>query len=87
MEKIMFYVAAALAGVLAICPGGRKPPCPDPVAKSLLGLVFGVIAAIAYYFLFVGKRALECCDIIAVVLIAFLFSHFIWILFFAKKEA
>ncbi|MFZ2055102.1 MAG: hypothetical protein WAU81_13020 [Candidatus Aminicenantales bacterium] len=86
MDKIIFYAASALAGFLAICPRGKKPPCPDPLAKSLLGLVMGVIAAIAYYFLFVGTRALECCDIIAVVLIAFLFSHFIWTLFFAKKE-
>ena len=86
MEGFVFYSAAALAGVLAICPRGRRPPCPDPVGKSLIGLLFGVIAAVAYYFLFVGKRALECYDIVAVILYAYLFSHFIWILFFTEKE-
>jgi hypothetical protein len=87
MDKIIFYVAPALAGFLAFCPRGHKPPCPDPLAKVLLGFVLGVIAAIAYYFLFVGTRALESCDIIAVVLLAYLFSHFIWVFFFGKKEA
>jgi hypothetical protein len=87
MKEVIFYGVAALAGFLAICPGGRKPPCPDPIAASLWGLVMGGLAGVAYYFLFLGKRALESWDLLAVALVAFLLSHFIWIFFFAKREA
>jgi len=86
MEIAIFYGVAALAGFAAICPRGRKPPCPDPIAASLWGLVIGVLAAVAYYFLFLAKRSLESGDLLAVALVAYLLSHFIWIFFFAKRE-
>ena len=87
MEKVILYTVAALAGYLAICPPGRRRPCPDPLAKSSLGLVFGAIAAIGYVFLFLGKRAVEPCDLIAAGFIAYVFTNFIWTLFFTEKEA
>jgi len=87
MEKLMLYVVGALAGHLAICPPGRRRPCPDPLAKSLLGLVIGAIAVIGYVFLFLGKRAIVPPDLIATGLTAYLFSNFIWTLLFTKKEA
>jgi len=89
MEHIVFYAVAAFAGLRALCPpdaGLRdRDPCPDPLARVLYGFITGAIAASAYFFLFVGKRALECCDLIAVAILAYLFSYFIWALFFAKK--
>lgn len=89
MHQIIFYGVAALAGFRALCPpdaGLRdRDPCPDPLARILFGFITGAIAAVAYFFLFVGKRALEVCDLIAVAMLAYLFSYFIWALFFAKK--
>jgi hypothetical protein len=85
-ETFVLYSFAAFAGHLGFCPWGPRRPCPDPL-KPLLGLVFGVIAALAYDLLFLGKRALEVNDLFAVALIAFLFSYFINILFFPKREA
>jgi len=87
MDYFVFYGIAVLAAYKALCPDGRRPPCPDPVGLILIGLIIGAIAAVAYYFLFVAKRALECCDLIAVALLAYLFTHFIWTLFFRKKQA
>lgn len=87
MVTIMYFSFAALAGYAAFCPRGGKPPCPDPVLKTLFGLVVGAIAGIAHLFLFIGKRDIECCDLIAVAVIGYLFAHFIYTLFFAKKEA
>ncbi len=88
MKLTFFFVVAVLAAYKGWCPRGQRPPCPDPVGKTLIGgIITGVTAALAYYFLFVGKRALECCDLIAVILIAFLFAVLIQTLFFAKREA
>jgi hypothetical protein len=87
MERVMLYIIGVLAGHVASCPPGRGRPCPDPLFKSLFGPVIGVIGVIGYVFLFLGKRAIEPCDLIAAGLIAYLFSHFIWTLFFTKKEA
>lgn len=87
MVEVMYFSFAALAGAVAFCPRGHRPPCPDPLMKSLVGLVFGAIAGVAYLLLFIGKRAIECCDLIAVAIIAYLFALFIFNLFFAKKEA
>ena len=50
------------------------------------GLTWGKIAGVAYLLLFIGKRAIECCDLIAVAIIAYLFALFIYTLFLAKKE-
>lgn len=86
MEYVIFYAFAVLAGFKSMCPQGGRPPCPDPVAKALFGFITGAIAAVAYFFLFIGSRALECCDLIAVSILAYLFSHFIWAFFFTKKE-
>lgn len=87
MEKVLFFAFAALAGYAAWCPRGGRPPCPDPVSKALFGLIVGAIAGLAYLLLFLGKRAVECCDLIAVAIIAYLFALFIYTLFFAKREA
>lgn len=88
MKLAFFIVVAVLAAYKGWCPRGHRPPCPDPVGKVLLGgTITGAIAGFAYYFLFIGKRALECYDLIAVILIAFLFAVFIQTLFFAKREA
>lgn len=87
MEKVIFFAFAALAGYVAFCPRGGKPPCPGPLAKTLFGLVVGAVAGVAYLLLFIGKRAIECCDLIAVAVIAYLFALFIYTLFLAKKEA
>ncbi len=84
---ILFFAFAAFAGYAAWCPRGGKPPCPDPVVKALFGLIVGAIAGLAYLLLFIGKRAIECCDLIAVAIIAYLFALFIYTLFFAKREA
>ena len=86
MEKAILIVVSGLAGYFAFCPRGGKPPCPGPLAKSLFGLVVGAIAGIAYLLLFIGKRVIECCDLIAVAVIAYLFALFIYTLFLAKKE-
>ena len=81
---------AVFAGFRALCPPwatvADRPPCPDPLGRVLFGFIAGAIAALAYFFLFVGKRALECCDLIAVSILAYLFSYLIWALFFAKKR-
>ncbi len=87
MEKVMLYLVGAFAGHLAICPPGRRRPCPDPLVKSLVGAGIGAIAVLGYVFLFSGKRAFGPSDLIAVGLTAYLFTNFIWNLFFAKKEA
>jgi hypothetical protein len=87
---IPFYAIAVLAGFRALCPPSQGAleydPCPDPLARVVYGFIAGAIAAVGYFFLFVGKRALECCDLIAVAILAYLFSYFIWALFFAKKS-
>ena len=86
MVEATFFAVAALAGYAAFCPRGGKPPCPGPLAKTLFGLVVGAVAGLAYLLLFIGKRAIECCDLIAVAVIAYLFALFIYTLFLAKKE-
>jgi len=85
-KMVMKYIVGALAGILAFCPWGGRRPCPDP-RISLLGLVFGAIAAVGYDLLFLGKRALEVNDLFAVALLAFLFSYAVSIIFFPKREA
>jgi hypothetical protein len=86
----IIYGIAIFAGFRALCPpsaGVRDhDPCPDPLGKVLFAIFGGAIAAVAYLYFFIGKRTLECCDLIAVAIFAYLFSHFIWTLFFAKKE-
>jgi len=87
-KMILLFSGAVLAGYLAWCPRGGRPPCPDPIVKTLFGgFITGAIAGAAYLFLFVKDRAVECCDLIAVAVIAYLFALFIYTLFFAKKEA
>jgi len=82
---ILLFTSAALAGYAAFCPRGGKPPCPDPMFKTLSGLVVGAIGGLAYLLLFIKGRAIECCDLIAVAVIAYLFALLIYTLFFAKK--
>jgi hypothetical protein len=87
MEKVLFFAFAALAGYLGWCPRGGRPPCPDPIAKTLFGgLISGALAGIAYLFLFLKDGIVECCDLIAVAVLAYLFALFIHTLFFAKAK-
>jgi hypothetical protein len=90
MPQIIFYGIAIFAGFRALCPptaGFRDhDPCPDPLGKVLFAIFAGAIAAVAYIFLFMGNRALEWGDLIAVSILAYLFSNFIWTLFFTKRE-
>jgi hypothetical protein len=54
----------------------------------LLGaFLLGGIATALYVFLFMGKRAFECCDLIAIAVFSYLFTHFFWTLFSKKSEA
>lgn len=80
------YILGPLAGVFAFCPWGGRRPCPDP-RISLIGLVPGAIIAFGYDLIFLGERALEVNDLFVVALTAFLFSHFISILVFPKRQA
>ena len=84
---ILLFTSAVLAGYLAWCPRGGKPPCPDPLIKTLFGgLISGAIAGVAYLLLFIKDRGVECCDLIAVAVISYLFALFIYTLFFAKSK-
>lgn len=88
METALLFSASVLAAYRGWCPRGGRPPCPEPLMKTLLGgIITGAIAGASYLFMFVGKRALESCDLIAVIIIAYLFATFIQTLFFAKGKS
>lgn len=90
MELLHVFLAFGIgisASVKSICPGGRRPPCPDPLWMILGAFLLGGIATALYVFLFMGKRAFECCDLIAIAVFSYLFTHFFWTLFSKKREA
>jgi len=72
--KFFSVIIGALAGLRAICPRGGDD-CPK--LRVVLGLILGAVAGVCYILLFLGKRALECCDLIALILVAYLFTFFI----------
>jgi hypothetical protein len=73
---------AGFAGVAAKCPRGDDD-C--PILRALFGFVLGLVAVIVYILVFLGGRVLECCDLIAIILVAYLFTYFIDRVFSGKK--
>ncbi|MBN1222688.1 MAG: hypothetical protein JXB23_05535 [Candidatus Aminicenantes bacterium] len=73
---------AGFAGGVAKCPREGEN-CPK--LRVLWGFILGVVAAVVYILVFLGGRVLECCDLIAIILVAYLFTYFIDSLFPGKK--
>jgi hypothetical protein len=86
LHIVLAFGTGISASVKSICPGGRRPPCPDPLRMLLGAFLLGGIATALYVFLFMGKRAFECCDLIAIAVFSYLFTHFFWTLFSKKSE-